>query len=221
MDIFKTVKANVTARQAAEYYGLKVKHNGMVCCPFHPDRHPSMKLDERYFCFGCHATGDVIDLIANLHGIDKLGAARRLAEDFHLDYDKPGPHSRGKPKPPPTPEQRRKWLMQKTRRAFMVWKKTAISTLYDYDRFLEAQQERYAPLTRDEEWSEPFIAALREKDTVALYIHILQEEPLEVQISFYKQAKERIAEFGEQMEQYRSTDDGRAGSGFGTDCHAS
>ena len=98
--------------------------------------------------------------------------------------------------------------MQKTRRAFMVWRDNAISTLYAYDRFLEEQKERYAPVTRDAEWCKPFILALREKDTVALYLHILQEEPLEDQISFYKQAKERIAEFGKQMEQNRRADDG-------------
>lgn len=43
MNIFQTVKENVTARQAAEQYGLKVNKNGMVCCPFHDDRHPSRK----------------------------------------------------------------------------------------------------------------------------------------------------------------------------------
>ena len=33
-NIFTTVKAAVTAKQAAEYYGLKVSRNGMTCCPF-------------------------------------------------------------------------------------------------------------------------------------------------------------------------------------------
>ena len=184
MDIFKTVKANVTTRQAAEFYGLQVKSNGMACCPFHPDKRPSMKLDERYYCFGCHATGDVIDFVANLYGIGKLDDARRLAEDFHLEYDKPAPYSRGKPPPAVArldsqnravasreatcfakgkatlPEQRREWLMQKTRRAFMVWRDNAISTLYAYDRFLEEQKERYAPVTRDDPYN-PFTEQCR------------------------------------------------------------
>ena len=43
MSIFQTVKENVTARQAAEQYGLRISRNGMICCPFHDDRHPSMK----------------------------------------------------------------------------------------------------------------------------------------------------------------------------------
>lgn len=48
MNIFQTVKENVTARQAAEQYGLKINRNGMICCPFHDDRHPSMKVDKEY-----------------------------------------------------------------------------------------------------------------------------------------------------------------------------
>ena len=60
MNIFETVKAAVTVRQAAEHYGLKINRSGMICCPFHDDRHPSLKLNEDYFyCFGCGAKGDV------------------------------------------------------------------------------------------------------------------------------------------------------------------
>ena len=45
MNVFEVVKENVTARQAAEAYGLKVGRTGMACCPFHSDMSPSMKLD--------------------------------------------------------------------------------------------------------------------------------------------------------------------------------
>ena len=82
MNVFEIVKENVTARQAAEAYGLKVGRTGMVCCPFHSDKSPSMKLDERYYCFGCGATGDAVDLTAKLFGIGLREAAVKLAEDF-------------------------------------------------------------------------------------------------------------------------------------------
>ena len=39
MDVFRVVKDNVTARQVAEYYGMKIGRNGMACCPFHDDKH--------------------------------------------------------------------------------------------------------------------------------------------------------------------------------------
>ena len=62
---FKTVKESVTVKQAAALYGLPVTSTWMVRCPFHEDHTPSMKLnDTYYYCFGCGATGDVIDLTA-------------------------------------------------------------------------------------------------------------------------------------------------------------
>ena len=59
MTIYETIKAAISVKQAAEHYGLKVSHNGMAFCPFHNDRHPSLKLNEDYFfCFGCGAKGE-------------------------------------------------------------------------------------------------------------------------------------------------------------------
>ena len=65
--IFDTLKARITVPQAAAYYGVRIGRNGMCCCPFHSDKTPSMKINETYYyCFGCHATGDVIDFAAKL-----------------------------------------------------------------------------------------------------------------------------------------------------------
>ena len=83
MTLFELVKQAVCVPEAATYYGLQVSRNRMVCCPFHNDRHPSMKLNERYFyCFGCGATGDVIDLVARLFGLSNYKAAQKLAQDL-------------------------------------------------------------------------------------------------------------------------------------------
>ena len=71
MNVFEAVKQSVTTRQAASFYGIRVGRNGMVCCPFHNDRTPSMKVDSRFYCFGCGASGDVIDFSALLHGLGK------------------------------------------------------------------------------------------------------------------------------------------------------
>ena len=90
MTLFELVKQAVCVPEAATYYGLQVSRNGMVCCPFHNDRHPSTKLNERYFyCFGCGATGDVIDLVARLFGLSSYEAAQKLAQDFGIGPDKP------------------------------------------------------------------------------------------------------------------------------------
>ena len=41
MNMFQEIKDAVSAREAASFYGLKTSRNGMCCCPFHDDRHPS------------------------------------------------------------------------------------------------------------------------------------------------------------------------------------
>ena len=56
----------------------------MVCCPFHADRNPSMKVDSRFHCFGCGADGDVIDFTAKLFQLSLLQATEKLAADFGL-----------------------------------------------------------------------------------------------------------------------------------------
>lgn len=90
MNLFDTVKAAVHPRMAVERYGLPIQQGGMVCCPFHADRTPSMKLNEEYFyCFGCGATGDVIDLAARLFGLSSYDAAKKLAADFGIAEQKP------------------------------------------------------------------------------------------------------------------------------------
>ena len=90
MNLFEAVKAAVTPRMAAERYGLPVRQGNMVCCPFHADRTPSMKLNEEYFyCFGCGASGDVIDLAARLFGLSSYDAAKKLAADFSITGQKP------------------------------------------------------------------------------------------------------------------------------------
>ena len=90
MNLFETVKAAVTPRMAAERYGLPIQQGGMVCCPFHADRTPSMQLNEDYvYCFGCGATGDVIDLAARLFDLSKYEAVQKLAADFGISGEKP------------------------------------------------------------------------------------------------------------------------------------
>ena len=90
MNIFSEVKQQITARQAAESYGLQIRKNGMACCPFHNDRHPSMKIDSNYHCFACGAGGDAVDYVSRMFGLSQYDAACKLIEDFHLSVDVKG-----------------------------------------------------------------------------------------------------------------------------------
>lgn len=98
MTTYEKAKSLVTAREAAEHYGLTVNRYGMALCPFHDDHNPSMKLDDRFHCFGCGEDGDVIDFTAKLFQLTLREAAEKLIEDFgdgEFIPDAPSP-----PKPP-------------------------------------------------------------------------------------------------------------------------
>lgn len=149
MDIFTTVKAAVTLRQAAEHYGLQVRRNGMTCCPFHNDRHPSLYVsDDRYHCFACGEHGDVIDLTAKLFDLRLYDAARKLAADFHLAPDKPFPEAIRRKKEHKTRAQQ---LRENEQLCFSV--------LNEYRRLLLDWKKRYAPQTPEDVLDERFVEA--------------------------------------------------------------
>lgn len=59
MNLFETVKNNVSLREAAQAYGLEVNRHGKALCPFHNDRHPSLYVaNDHYYCFTCGEHGD-------------------------------------------------------------------------------------------------------------------------------------------------------------------
>ena len=129
MNLFETVKAAVTPRMAAERYGLPIQQGSMVCCPFHADRTPSMKLNEDYFyCFGCGASGDVIALTAQLFNLPPVEAAKKLAADFGIAEQKPSILAR---------LQRGASQAEAERESFRV--------LQDYLRILQDWKEHCAP----------------------------------------------------------------------------
>ena len=158
-DVFTAVKHSVTARQVAEMYGIEVNAHGMACCPFHDDTHPSMKLDERYYCFGCHASGDAIDFVSNLFQIGKRETALKIADDFHIPYDPKGRPGRGQPV---TPEQKKEWEMRQLQKEFREWRGKALSDLNGDYRILTERAEQNAPTDRDAPYPQGFVQGNRE-----------------------------------------------------------
>lgn len=85
--LFDSVRAAVSARQAAERYGLEFDRSGRRArCIWHsPDRHPSLSFKDGYCrCFACNNGGSSIDLVAKLFDLPPLEAARKLDADFAL-----------------------------------------------------------------------------------------------------------------------------------------
>ena len=137
MGLFENVKATVPARLAAEHYGLKVNRAGMACCPFHDDKSPSMKLDDRYYCFGCGATGDAVDLTAQLFSLSAKEAALKLASDFGIEASTKRSITRHKAVKTP--------VKSREKGEAEVWTDRAIRKLTDYLWLLRDWKERYAP----------------------------------------------------------------------------
>ena len=150
--VFEVVKQSVTAREAAELYGIAVGRGGMACCPFHDDRHPSMKVDTRFHCFGCGADGDVIDFTARLYDLSPKGAAEKLAQDFGLSYDSTAPI-------------RRSYVRQKTEAQVRKEKREhGWRVLTDYYHLLRKWEADYSPKTADEDPHPRFLEAVQKKD---------------------------------------------------------
>ena len=150
MNLFKTVKESITVKQATTLYGLPVTSTWMTRCPFHEDHTPSMKLnDTYYYCFGCGATGDVIDFTARLFDLSSFQAARKLAQDFGLSPDKPPSGTIALPKPPALPSDAQQEDIT-----------YCIRVLHDYRDLLIRWRTEFAPLSREEPLDDRFVEAL-------------------------------------------------------------
>lgn len=74
MDIKKAKESNNIVEVVGRFVTLTQKgHNHKGCCPFHNESTPSFTVSEnlqRYKCFGCGATGDVIDFVTRINNWD-------------------------------------------------------------------------------------------------------------------------------------------------------
>ena len=89
MNYAEIIKERVSSREVLEAEGIRVNpHTGMAVCPFHGDHDGSLKVytDARrgWHCYGCHAGGDVIDLVKLLYGVGFRDALRLLNDRFAL-----------------------------------------------------------------------------------------------------------------------------------------
>ena len=163
--VFETVKQSITVREAAQMYGIEVNRSGMACCPFHDDKNPSMKLNEEYFyCFGCGATGDVIDFTARLYNLSPKEAAEKLAQDFGLAYDSQAPP-------------RRRYVRQKSEaQKFKEDRDHTFRVLADYFHLLRKWETDYTPKTPEENPHPRFMEAIQRKDYVGYLLDFFLED---------------------------------------------
>ena len=168
-NVFEAVKQSVSTREAAEFYGIKVSRTGMACCPFHDDKNPSMKVDQRFHCFGCGADGDVIDFTAKLFDLSPKEAAEKLAQDFGLIYDSQAPP-------------RRRYVRQKTEaQKFREDRQRCYRVLSDYYYLLKKWEADRSPRTPEEEPHPRFVEAIQKKAYVEYLLDLFLYESEEEQ----------------------------------------
>ena len=168
-NVFEAVKQSVSTREAAEFYGIKVSRTGMACCPFHDDKNPSMKVDQRFHCFGCGADGDVIDFTAKLFNLSPKEAAEKLAQDFGLIYDSQAPP-------------RRRYVRQKNEaQKFREDRQRCYRVLSDYYHLLKKWEADRSPSTPEEEPHPRFVEAIQKKAYVEYLLDLFLYESEEEQ----------------------------------------
>ena len=151
MNIFKSVKGAVSVIDAASFYGIKINRSGLCNCLFHNDKTPSMKVDIRYYCFGCGATGDVIDFVGKLFGLSPLDAAKKIAMDFNIsttNLNNPSINKRS------TPVNTDNIIIQRNNeyqliRTFDTYVLDVLFSLHQYKEKLMAFKRDYAPASID------------------------------------------------------------------------
>ena len=82
IDIDTIRRANPLPDVAAKIIALRpAGKEWQGCCPFHPDRSPSFTIFDagrRFQCFGCGASGDVLDFVQRAYHVTLPEAARML-----------------------------------------------------------------------------------------------------------------------------------------------
>ncbi len=89
-EVIQQIKSRLDIVEIASRF-VEVKQRGTrwVClCPFHGETKPSFYLNRElglYYCFGCQASGDVIDLYCKLKGLDFIEGLKELAEEVGIN----------------------------------------------------------------------------------------------------------------------------------------
>jgi hypothetical protein len=158
----------------------------MCLCPFHNERRPSFKVypdTNSFYCYGCGASGSIIDFVARYHGVKPLEAAKIIDCNFRLGLaDGRVPE-----------EQRREYAEKKAARDnnkrlvndYMEWESKyylyLCDSLYLYDKLLEASK----PKSMDDDFTEDFVMATNRKQIIEYHLDILDKGEIDEKVSLY------------------------------------
>lgn len=80
------IKSEVGIKDVVLHYGISLKNNA-ACCPFHKEKTPSFRINEKkqiFKCFGCGIGGDIFTFVMHYLGCDFKTALSEINKEFHL-----------------------------------------------------------------------------------------------------------------------------------------
>ena len=153
MNLYEQLKNQLTPKHVTERYGPPIHRGNMICCPFHDDRTPSMKLyDDHFYCFGCQKSGDVIDLAAQLLRLTNYEVAKLLSADFGITDEVPTQPVRT------TPYEHSRQFHEDEQECYLA--------LLDYFKLLKLWEQKYQPTSQIATPDPRFIEACQMKSYV-------------------------------------------------------
>lgn len=81
------IKERIRMTDVISFYGFHPNRSGYICCPFHQEKTPSLKIypgGQGWYCYGCGAGGSVIDFVMKLFHVNFSAAIAKLDSDFNL-----------------------------------------------------------------------------------------------------------------------------------------
>ena len=149
---------------------------GEICCPFHSEKTPSLKIydgDRGWTCFGCHKGGDQISFVREYFGLTFQDAISKINTDFSLGLPigerislrqrREMEHRQSERQEERNREQReRERLEGEYWAAFDVWKK------YDTNK------REYAPKSPNEDFHPLFVEAVKNIDRAAYELSVAE-----------------------------------------------
>ena len=183
-------KAHLTARQVAESYGLHVRRNGTACCPFHDDRHPSMKVDKNYHCFACGVGGDAIDYTARMYGLSQYDAAKKLIEDFNLPIHTEKMSEKEKERLHRKKEERMR--INRIKKRFSRWREKTIELLKEALVQIDDSGQVFCAKAPDVMFSDDYAMMLHAEPIINYWLDILCMGSEQVQKELFIQGRKEV-----------------------------
>ena len=186
----------------SSYVNVKRRGRNLVgLCPFHSENTPTITVypdSQSFYCFGCGATGDVIDFVSRLRGIGSKEAAILLAQDFAIPYED-GTGKMSKPRQQNTDEQN-----------YQHMERYCFRVLLDYYRLLCRWKEDYAPQTPEDGYHPHFVEALQKLSLIAYLLDELLGGDMQARASVVIEYGEEVRKLEQRMAELAAADEAAA-----------